>query len=163
MSQLVGQYGSVLPNTYVQPMQGVGPNDRPPLASAYGNFLGSGVPSLGADDPARQRPTAYVLPRQIELMEGFFDHDYNGVAEVGAQPVTYSTSSIHLPVHVNQSLRSTAYKTKQPATSEAVGVYGLPYTSMSERQCANDPSCTVTNSGACRCPGGTTFFISKQT
>ena len=88
MSQLIGAYGSQDPrsnNKFAAMAPGKTPN-----VVAYGNFLGPGVASLGIDDPSRFRPTAYVLPRQIELMTGFFNMQSS--PSTNNENSTYTTS-----------------------------------------------------------------------
>lgn len=71
MSQLFGAYGSMLRGDYVQPPVKQGETQF----IAKGAFLqpGEGVASLDYVDPSRYRPGTYVLPTQIELLDGYFD------------------------------------------------------------------------------------------
>ncbi len=92
MSQLIGAYGSIEPQlnrNYDTVAPGKTPNIVP-----YGNFLGQGVASVSIDDPSRFRPTAFVLPRQIELMTGFFNTQ--GIASTNNEYSTYTTSETAL-------------------------------------------------------------------
>jgi hypothetical protein len=71
MAQLFGAYGSQLRQDYTQPPTKPGETQF----IAKGKFLqpGDGVASLDYVDPSRYRPGTYVLPTQIELLDGYFD------------------------------------------------------------------------------------------
>jgi hypothetical protein len=75
MSLLLGQYGSLSRDDYVQPALNLasgGPN-----FVAYGSFLQPGpYGSLSIDDRSRFRNTAYTPPLSIELMNGFFNYPF---------------------------------------------------------------------------------------
>ncbi len=158
MSQFIGHYGSRLTDSYQQPS---GPH---PLALAYGNYLGDGVPSLGADDPSRQRPTAYVLPRQIELLDGVFTHDPTGSASA-FDPTGAARSVLRVappaalrrgaaPQPTQTALRTGAVSAPQ---SEA---YGLPFDASLTADGCLQAGCTISNTGGCRCPhaASTVYF-----
>lgn len=166
MSQLIGQYGSRNPQTYTQPRLSSVANAPTPLALAYGNFLGKGIPSLGADDPTRQRPESYVLPRQIELMHGFFTENF---APQGFN--TFATNSVNQQVmaairpskSVNQQLATAVAKkgANSPNLDVNTGVYGLTYSTITQKQCAANPNCRFNNSGGCDCNGITTQYFTQ--
>lgn len=76
MSLLYGQQGSLQRNDFIQ-------SSGPFLAK--GNFMDPARPSsLGVEDRTRFRPSSFVAPRQIELMQGAFNiqgvANYNGGA-----------------------------------------------------------------------------------
>lgn len=75
MSLLLGQYGSLSRDDFVQPalnLAGGGPN-----FVAYGSYLQPGpYGSLSVDDRSRFRNTAFTPPRSIELMNGFFNYPF---------------------------------------------------------------------------------------
>ena len=147
MSQFIGQYGSLLTDSYQQP-EGA----KQPLARAYGNYLGAHVPSLGADDPSRQRPTAYVLPRQIELLNGFFTEQPQNT-EYGFDPTQSNVAFMSVT------------PPKQLALLQATGIpiqqqnaYGLNYNHQLNAQSCVQQGCQVTNAGGCQCAASTVYF-----
>lgn len=154
MSLYVGQYGSLLPENYQQPMAATYSGAPPPLAQAYGNYLGEGVPSLGADDPSRQRPLSYVLPRQIELMNGFFDRSPVGSSNSSTQPVTQLVTTSTAP-----STAASAQLMATPNALQVAGPYGLTYqASMTPTRCNETRGCSLNNSGGCVCPHKTVYM-----
>jgi len=65
MSLLYGQQGSLKRQDFIQ-------SSGPFLAK--GNYLDPARPSsLGVEDRTRFRPSSFVAPRQIELMQGAFN------------------------------------------------------------------------------------------
>ena len=92
MSQLIGAYGSIDPQSN-RNFATMAPWKTPNIVP-YGNFLGQGVASVNIDDLSRFRPTAYVLPRQIELMTGFFNMQSN--PSTNSEYTTYTTSETTL-------------------------------------------------------------------
>lgn len=73
MSLLIGQSGSMLRSDYVQPP--VIPGNNNATIVSKGAYLQSGgaYTSLAPDDASRFRPTSFVAPTQIDLMQGFMD------------------------------------------------------------------------------------------
>lgn len=73
MALLIGQSGSMLRSDYVQPPVIRGNNNADIVSK--GAFLQSGgaYTSLSPDDASRFRPTSFVAPTQIDLMQGFMD------------------------------------------------------------------------------------------
>lgn len=95
MSSLIGAYGS---NDRASPLvnrfAATSGRGNPPGIISNGNFLGEGLSSIAIDDPSRFRPTGYVLPRQIELMNGFFN--ISGEPSTTFEETTSTTSSMFL-------------------------------------------------------------------
>jgi len=152
MSQLMGASGSLSMQTYVQPASALGPA---PGIIAMGNYLGPGAASLGVDDPSRQRSTAYVLPRQIELMEGFFNVQDMGGNSNNSDMNLNSSMTMLVPATQATYPGMTAVGPSTHGHSGHGGAYGLTYTgSVTPQNCLQHTGCSLNTSGGCHCTSG---------
>jgi hypothetical protein len=96
MSLLLGQYGSLQRDDFVQPpLQSAGPN-----IVAKGSYLQPGpYASVSVDDRSRFRNTAFVPPVSIELMTGFMDYGFYNTNVNLSSPVIMPTATY---VHQSQ-------------------------------------------------------------
>ena len=85
MSLLIGQHGSLVREDYAARQKYTVVRDDTDNQNGFNKSSGSSLISLGAflqpgpyaslspEDPSRFRPTSYVAPTEIELMQGFLD------------------------------------------------------------------------------------------
>ncbi len=140
------------PQTYVQPTVSLGAGQSGNML-AQGNYLGPGPSSVNAEDIARHRPTSYVLPRQIELMGGFFNvASYTSTSNPSEN--TTSVMAIHPPTKP-QGYGFTASGPVAHGQEGQGGPYGLTYQApVTPQNCLQHEGCQLNNSGGCHCPSG---------
>ena len=145
MSLLLGQSGSLLREDYVQ---ACGPSG----ILSKGAYLQPGkVASMGADDPSRFRNTAYVPPRQIELMHGFMDYQFQNGNPLQADPtvVPYAT-------FVTQAPRA-GYAYQGPTSMS--GPYGaVMSTTLAPARCPAESGCYINPAGGCLCGAQSPYY-----
>ncbi len=93
MSLLLGQYGSLQRQDFVQPpLQQAGTN-----IVAQGSYLQPGAyASVSVDDRSRFRNTSFVPPVSIELMTGFMDYGfYNTNSNLSAPAIMPQTTYLN--------------------------------------------------------------------
>ncbi|MCH9715587.1 MAG: hypothetical protein K0U52_00665 [Gammaproteobacteria bacterium] len=152
MSQLIGASGSMPTQTYVQPTVTLGASRNGNML-AQGNYLGPGPSSVNAEDIARHRPTSYVLPRQIELMQGFFNM---GSYTSTSHPSENTTSAMVLePATIPHGYGFTASGPVAHGQEGQGGAYGLTFQApVTPANCLQHEGCQLNNSGGCHCSSG---------
>lgn len=150
MSQLIGSYGSLSTQTYVQPTS----STYAPQIISMGNYLGPGAASLGIDDPSRQRSTAYVLPQQIDLMLGFFDVQGTSL-ENNSSAALNSSVTLLAPATRSQYPGMTAVGPTTHGSPGHAGPYGMIYDMpVNPQNCLQHAGCNINPSGCCQCTSG---------
>lgn len=167
MSLLLGQYGSLQRDDFVQPpLQSAGPN-----IVAKGSYLQPGpYASVSVDDRSRFRNTAFVPPVSIELMTGFMDYGFHNTNVNLSSPVIMPTAT-YVDQSQPQVRRGYAFSTvpsSQPRLAALRGVDGgqttqvEPYGQVvngpvSPRACPSGVG-VMNASGACQVQPGTPLY-----
>lgn len=167
MSLLLGQYGSLERQDFVQPpLQSSGPN-----IVAQGSYLQPGpYASVSVDDRSRFRNTSFVPPVSIELMTGFMDYGfYNTNVNLSSPVIMPAATYIHQSQP--QARKGYAFSTvpsSQPRLAALQGVDGqatmqlAPYGQVvngpvSARACPAGVG-VINASGACQVQPGTPLY-----
>lgn len=117
MSLLLGQYGSLERQDFVQPsLHSAGPN-----IVAKGSYLQPGpYASVSVDDRSRFRNTSFVPPVSVELMTGFMDYGFYNTNSNQSMP-TIMPQSTYLHQQPQQARRGYSFSAVPSLSQAAAG------------------------------------------
>lgn len=143
---------------------------RDDYVQANGMFLSKGAylqpgvgqpASLDPADPSRFRPTSYVLPRQIEIMNGSMDLEFQN-----ENPLQSDTRVIPYSTYIKQPPAPSSLLRARRGGRDSTPLNVPPYGSsvdgpVSPSTCSPSKGCSIQPSGGCFCKPSSPLYNPK--